>query len=160
MRRREVGLRCFVTFPEVFSRVISPPGSLRERKKRGRAHLVDEAVSVEGVLAREDVELSREELLSTAPAPFRGIDDHEPVAEVRNVGLDRLGRPGRVVHVALEALNVGRVALERGADLVLEVVDDDKVGEEGQDVFNLEEVRRFEEPHRTAGPRVFKCPFS
>lgn len=93
---------------------------------------------MERVLAREDVELAREELLAAAATALGGVDDDETIAEVGNVSLDRLGAARRVVHVALEALNVRRVALERGADLVLEVVDDDKVGEERQDVLDFE----------------------
>jgi hypothetical protein len=42
---------------------------------------------------------------------------------------------------------MGRARFESEADLRLELVNDDKVGEEGEDVFDLEEVRRGEEVH-------------
>lgn len=95
---------------------------------------------MERVLAREDVELPREEGQTTAATFLARIDDDEAVAQVGNIALDGLCAPSRLVHIVLEPLDVRRVALESRADLVLEVVDDHEIGEEGKDVLDLEQV--------------------
>lgn len=114
------------------------------------AYLLDQAISVEAVLARERVKLSGQELLSARAALLARLDDHEAVVELGDVGLDGLSGARRLGHVLLQALYVRRVVFERRADLLLEVVDHDKVGEEGQDVLDLEQTRRLEELHRAA----------
>ena len=53
-----------------------------ENEESEETHLVDQAIRVECVLAREDVELPREERLPTAPALLRRIDDDEPVPQI------------------------------------------------------------------------------
>lgn len=95
---------------------------------------------MERVLAWEDVELPREKGQITAAALLACVDDDEAIAQVGNVALDRFCAPSRLVHVVLEPFDVRRVALERRADLVLEVVDDHEVGEEGKDVLDFEQV--------------------
>jgi hypothetical protein len=86
---------------------------------------------MERVLTREDVELPRQEGQSTAPTLLARIDDDETVAQIGNVALDGLCAPSCLVHVVLQPLDVRRVALESRADLLLEVIDDDEVGEKG-----------------------------
>lgn len=113
-------------------------------------HLVDETICMERVLAREDVELPREEGQSTAAALLACINDDEAISQVGDVALDGLCAPSRFVHVVLEPLDVRRVVLESRADLVLEVVDDHKIGEKGEDVLYLEQVGRLEEAHSPA----------
>lgn len=106
---------------------------------------------MERVLTREDVELPRQQLRPTTSTFFVRIDHDKPLIELGNVGLDRIRRPRRVAHVALEPLDVRGVAFEGVADLVFEVVDDYEVGEEGEDVFNLEKRGRLEEAHGAVG---------
>lgn len=73
------------------------------------------------------------------------------MSQVGDVALDRFCTPSRLVHLALEAFNVRRVILESVANLVFEVIDNDKVGEKWQDVFDFEQVGTFEELHGSAG---------
>ena len=70
-------------------------------------------------------------LLDTLLSPLAG-----------SLGLRTLG-----VHLCLELVDVRRVAFERGANLLLEVVDDNEVGEEWEDVFYLEQIGVLEEAH-------------
>jgi hypothetical protein len=51
----------------------------------------DETVRVEGVLAREDVKLSRHQRQATFPAPVSLLDRDEAIREALDVALDRFG---------------------------------------------------------------------
>jgi hypothetical protein len=126
--------------------------SARERKverKREEMHLLDEAVSVEGMLTREDIELPRQQLHPTTPTLLIRINDDEPLVQLLDISLDRVCSPRCVAHVSLEAFDVRGVGFEGVADLVFEGVDDYEVGEEGEDVFDFEERGRVEEAHGT-----------
>ena len=83
---------------------------------------------MESMLAREDVELARHEREGARRALFGGIDGDEAFLERGNILLDRVCVVRRFVHFCFECVNVRRVALESGANLVLEVVDDDEGG--------------------------------
>ena len=103
---------------------------------------------MEGVVAWEDVELAGHEREGAVRAPLRGVHGDEALLQRGDVLLDGVRVARCLVHVRLERVDVRRVALEGGADLFFEVVDDDEVGEERQDVFDLEQLGVLEEPHR------------
>lgn len=98
----------------------------------------DEAVCPELVAARKNVEGAAHQAAAASVAAVVGVDEHEAPLEVLDFGLDELGRRRRLVHLGLEALDLGRARLERRADLDLDVVDDNKVGEERENVFDCE----------------------
>ncbi len=100
------------------------------------------------MVAREDVELACHQRLRTGRAALLRVDGDEAFLERSDVLLDRLSVVCRLVHLCLQRIDVRRVALERSADLVLEVVDDDEIGEEREDVLDFEQFRVLEEPHR------------
>ena len=104
-----------------------------------KTHQSDQAVRVERVVAREDVELARHERERARRAALRRVDGDEALLQRGDVLLDGVRVARCLVHVRLERVDVRRVALEGGADLFFEVVDDYKVWEEGEDVFDLEE---------------------
>ena len=60
------------------------------------------------------------------------------VSSLGNLLSDDPRAPGGLDHVLLQLVDVLGVLLEGVADGGLEVVDGDKVGEEGQDVLNLD----------------------
>ena len=60
------------------------------------------------------------------------------VASLGNLFSDNPSAPGRLDHVLLQLVDVLGVLLEGVADGGLEVVDGDEVGEERQDVLNLD----------------------
>jgi gamma-glutamylcysteine synthetase len=107
----------------------------------------DETICAKLVAAGEDVEGPAHEAAATAVAPVVGVDKDETALEVPDFGLDKLSRRRRLVHLALEALDLGRARLEGRADLNLDVVDDDEVGEEREDVLDRK-VGRLEQLHR------------
>ena len=128
-----------------------------ESEKDETTHQSNQTVRMEGVVAREDVELAGHEREGAVRAPLRGVHGHEALLQRGDVLLDRLCVLRRLVHVRLELVDVRRVPLERGADLLLEVVDDDEVGEERQDVLDLEQIRVLEEAHRPVDEYGSKC---
>jgi len=95
---------------------------------------------VEEVMTRKHVELPRGEDPTTVPALVARLDRDETIRQTLNVPLDRLGRRGRLVHFRLELLDARRIVLKRRANFRLEVVDNDKVGEEWEDVFDFDQV--------------------
>jgi hypothetical protein len=109
---------------------------------------------VERVLAREDVELPREQRHGAHRATLAGVERDEAVLEPGCVLLHRVRAARRVVHLLLERIDLRRVSLECVGDLLLEVVDDNEVGEERQDIFNLEQVCVFQEVHGPGAPRA------
>ena len=70
------------------------------------------------------------------------------VASLGNLFSDDPSAPGRLDHVLLQLVDVLGVLLEGVADGCLEVVDGDKVGEEGEDVLNLDGWTLLQELHR------------
>ena len=102
---------------------------MKERAQKS-THQADQAVGVEGVVAGEDVELPAHQCERARRALLRGIHGDEALLEGRDVLLDRLCVLCRLVHVGLQRVDVRRVALEGGAYLLLEIVDDHEVGEE------------------------------
>lgn len=112
-----------------------------------KTHQADETVGVECMLAGEHVELSRKQRLVTMRAPLSGVDRDEALLESRNVLLDGLRILGHIVHLRLQRINMRRISLQGIAYLLLEVVDDYEVGEEWQNVLNLEKICVLQEPH-------------
>ena len=70
------------------------------------------------------------------------------VASLGNLFSDDPSAPGRLDHVLLQLVDVLGVLLEGVADGCLEVVDGDKVGEEGEDVLDLDGRALLQELHR------------
>ncbi|KFY19820.1 hypothetical protein V491_04194 [Pseudogymnoascus sp. VKM F-3775] len=54
-------------------------------------------------------------------------------------------RTGATVHLLAQRIDVARIALQGVADLILKVIDDDEVREEGDEVLNLEKGAAREE---------------
>ena len=106
---------------------------------------------MERMVAREHIKLPRQQQLPALRARLPSPNRHEPVLQVRDVLLDRVRRLRRVVHLLLELVDVRGVALERVRVLLFEVVDDDEVGEEGEDVLDFEDVGGFEELNGAGG---------
>ena len=69
------------------------------------------------------------------------------VASLGNLFSDNPSAPGRLDHVLLQLVDVLGVLLEGVADGCLEVVDGDKVGEEGEDVLDLDGRALLQELH-------------
>ena len=69
------------------------------------------------------------------------------VASLSNLLSDNPSAPRRFDHVLLQLVDVLGVLLEGVADGCLEVVDGDKVGEEGEDVLNLDGRTLLQELH-------------
>lgn len=105
---------------------------------QARTYEGDETVGVERVQTGEHVELPLHEQPVAVAARLLWLDGDEPVLELGDVTLDGLGRLGRVVHLGLELRDVGPARLEGHADLLLELVNHHKVGEEGKDVVDLD----------------------
>lgn len=116
-----------------------------------RTYHPDETVSMERMLTREDIELSGKQRIQARRAPLVCANRDESVLQVRNIFLDRLGTLGRFVHLRLEFFDMSRVSLQCCAYFFLEVVDDYKVGEEREDILDLEKVCTFEEAHCPVG---------
>lgn len=112
---------------------------------------------MEEVLTREHVELPRHQSEPTLPALVAHLHRDESVCEVVDVLLDRFCRRGSFVHFGSQFLNLGRVVFERVANLGFEVIDDHKVWEEGQNVFDFDQIRSLEELHRTASHQGTEC---
>lgn len=112
----------------------------RQIEKEGVAHQSDETVRMERVPTWEHIELPRQQCELAVRTSLACIDRYEAVLQRRDVCLDGGRIRGRLVHFSAKAVNVRRVPLERITYLILEVVDNDKVGEEGEDVFDLQEV--------------------
>mmetsp|Transcript_18003 Transcript_18003/g.58774 ORF Transcript_18003/g.58774 Transcript_18003/m.58774 type:complete len:358 (-) Transcript_18003:1445-2518(-) len=71
-------------------------------------------------------------------ASLLAIDGNGPFGEACNVATDRLCARVGVLHLLAELLDLAIVLLERSAHRFLEVVDENKIGEKGEDVLNLE----------------------
>lgn len=102
---------------------------------------------MEGMLTWENVKLSREQWIRALRATLVDIQRDESVFEIRDVFLDGFCASSRFVHFGFERLDVIAVPLKSIADLFLEVIDDDKVGEERQNIFDLDEVGILEKLH-------------
>ena len=97
------------------------------------------------MLAGKDEELPGQQGQAAEEAALGGLDDGVAAVEGADVGLDRRGRGGGVVHFRPERVDVAGIVLEGGADFVLEVVDDDEVREKGYQVLDPEQVAALEE---------------
>ena len=106
---------------------------------------------MESMPAREDVELPIEQLLFADIALLQRINRDKPRAELVNVLFDRLRALARFVHLPFEILDSLRVGLESIANLVLEVVNDDKVWEVRQYVFDGQQLAALDEGHGPEG---------
>lgn len=111
----------------------------------------DKTISMEGVLAREDIELPCQQLFSARITLCSRINHNKAVSEVCNIALDSFSGFGRAVHFRLELLDLMTVFFKRITDILFEVVNGDEVGEERKDVFYLEQGRTFEELHGSGG---------
>ena len=95
--------------------------------------------------ARKDEKLPAQERQLAHPAAFARLDDRVPAIQRLDVPPHGLGRRGRGVHFCVEGGDRPGVGLQRGADLVLEVIDDDEVREKRDQVFNAEQFAALEE---------------
>jgi len=89
----------------------------------------NKAVRMERMLAREDVELPGQEGVCALGAPLAGVDANYTPRQGVNVLLDGVRASCRIIHHPAEAIDVLCVSLERMADLILEVVNDNEIGE-------------------------------
>ena len=105
---------------------------------------------MERMLTREDIELSCEQRLVTMRTSLASVDSDESLLQCRYVLLDGLGVPCHLIHLSLQRVDMGRVALQRSANLLLEIIDDHKVRKERQDVLDFQKIRVLQESH---GPR-------
>jgi hypothetical protein len=85
---------------------------------------------MERVLAREHVELPRQQGISARRAPFPSINRDETGLQYRDVTLDCLRILRCIVHLRLELIDMRGIALQRVAYFFLEIVYDDKIREE------------------------------
>jgi hypothetical protein len=95
---------------------------------------------MEHMLTPKSVKLLAQQRQTTLPTSIPLLYRHKPFAQRRNVPLDIFRRQRRIVHLAPEVVNLGSVRLKGGADLGLEIVNDDKVGEKGKNVFYLQQI--------------------
>ena len=93
---------------------------------------------MEGMLAREHVELPRQKLRGAHIALGCCVHHNESVLQLGNVASDGIGSLCGSIHLLLEPLDLARVAFKRFADVLLEVVNGDEVWEEGQYVLDLQ----------------------
>jgi hypothetical protein len=96
---------------------------------------------MERMLAREHVELPRQQWVFTDGTAISLLHCYESVLQICDILLDRFGAARGFVHFGLERVDMSTVALECGANLFLEIVDDDEVGKEREDVLDLESGR-------------------
>ena len=106
-----------------------------------KSYQADQTIRMECVMTGENKELPREQRLVTRSAPLVRVDRDEAFFEGGDVLLDGFGVSCGFVHFRFQAVDMCRVALERGADLVFEVIYDHKIWEEWQDIFDLQQVR-------------------
>ena len=99
---------------------------------------------MERMLTGKHEELPTKHRQRAEPALLPRFDNGIPRIQTRDLRPDLPRRVGRVIHLLAEGVNVARVLLERGADFVLEVVDDYEVREEGDEVFDAEEFAAAE----------------
>lgn len=92
------------------------------------------------VLARKDEEVPTQQRQAADAAHLTGLDDGVAAIEGADVRLDGLGARSRLVHLPFQRVDVPRIPFQRVADLLLEVVDNDKVREEGDQVLDAEEA--------------------
>lgn len=93
---------------------------------------------MERVLTREDVELPCQKQEGAYRASFSRINSHESVFQLRYILLDGLRSVGSLVHLPLEHLDMGGVPLKSMSNFFLEVINNNKIGEERQYVLDLE----------------------
>lgn len=101
--------------------------------------LVDETVGVEGVGAGEEIEDAAENGLVAELADLVAAQFSVSRLESSDLEPHLLGGGGVVVHFLLQLVDARVVVLERLDDLVLEAVDDDEVGEPGEEVVDLQQ---------------------
>ena len=134
--------------------MISGQGPRRSaRKGTGGTHLLDEAVRVEGMLARKHVELPRQKLRSAYIALGCCVHHNESILQLGNVASDGIGSLCGSIHLLLEPLDLARVAFKRFADVLLEVVNGDEVWEEGEYILDLEKGGVLQELHSSGGAK-------
>ena len=100
---------------------------------------------MKSMLARKHKELPRQQRQTTHIAPLPGFNNRIPLFEGLDIRLDMRSRRLTIIHLLLQAINLVAVVFEGGADFLFEIVDDDEVGEEGDEVFDAEEVDAAEE---------------
>lgn len=101
------------------------------------------------MLTRKSIELSGQQRKLAMCALVGGFYGEETVLKCHHILLYHLRCPSGVVHLTLERLDLSAIAFEGCTDFILEVVDDDKVWEEGKNVFNLKRRCAFKESHGT-----------
>jgi len=110
-------------------------------------HCLRQTGRVEHVLAGKKIEWFGDENAGTGGTSVRRPDKLVLVASLGNLFSDDPSAPGRLDHVLLQLVDVLGVLLEGVADGCLEVVDGDKVGEEGEDVLDLDGRALLQELH-------------
>lgn len=79
--------------------------------------------------------------------PFSLFQRDEAVLQIRNIIFNDLCASGSLVHVRTKLVDVFGIFLQREADFVFEVIDDNKVREEGEYVLYLQKRRVLDEFH-------------
>lgn len=103
---------------------------------------------MEAMMTREYIELPCKQQLFALGAKCIRVDGDKPILESRNILFDALRRRGCLIHLTLQLLDMTRVLLQSMCNLLLEIVDDHKVREERQYIFNLQQISVFQKLHR------------
>lgn len=122
---------------------------------RGTCH-GNETIRMERMLTGKNVESLGYQSQSTLPALVRLVDGNETIPQILNILLDRFRRLSRVVHLGPERFNLGSIFFQSRAYFQFKIVNDHKVGEKGQDVFNLDQISGFEEFDRAVAKSAFE----
>ena len=122
---------------------------MREAVVNGRrtTYQADETVSMKRMATREDVELSGQEEMRADRACFSSVDRHKTVLQSRDILFDRLSRLRSLVHILLQCIDMRRVTLQSMCNLLLEIINDDKVRKEWKDILDLEKISVLQKPH-------------
>ena len=89
----------------------------------------------------KEEESAREQSLSTMVTLLGGCKSSPPMFQISNVTPKHISRLGSIFHIRPKILNVGIIITQRRTNFILELIDSDKILEEGQDIFNTQELR-------------------
>lgn len=103
-------------------------------------HALTQAIAMKSVLARKDKKLPTQQRQPTDMAPLARLNDSVAPIEGCDIRLNRGRARSRVIHLLPKGINMSRVVLQSVADLLLEVVDDDKVRKERDQILDANEA--------------------
>src|SRR5689334_6138647 len=100
------------------------------------------------MLTGEHKELPAQQRQPARMALLTRLHNGVPVVEPGNVDADVGRRLAGVVHLLAQRVDAAPVVLERAANLLLEVVDDDEIREEGNQVLDAQQLAPLEKLNR------------